>query len=39
MVPPIEKMYTNKFIGTVKLDDAEWKTVEVRSGKYLPRTK
>jgi NitT/TauT family transport system substrate-binding protein len=38
-LPPLDKMYTNKFIGSTKLTDAEWKTVEARSEKYLPSHK
>lgn len=36
-LPPIDTLYTNQFIGATKLTDAEWKTVEERSMKYLPR--
>jgi NitT/TauT family transport system substrate-binding protein len=37
-LPGLDKLYTNKFIGNVKLTGAEWKMVEERSAKYLPRT-
>ena len=36
-MPKADKLYTNKFVGTEKLTDAEWKTVEERSAKYLPK--
>jgi hypothetical protein len=36
-LPPIDKMYTNKFIGSVKLTDQEWAAVQARSEKYLPK--
>jgi hypothetical protein len=36
-VPPTETLFTNKFVGTVKLSEAEWSDVEKRSEKYLPR--
>jgi hypothetical protein len=36
-LPKTDTMYTNKFVGTVKLNDAEWKTTEERSKKYLPK--
>jgi NitT/TauT family transport system substrate-binding protein len=36
-LPPIDKMYTNKFIGSVKLTDQEWAVVQARSEKYLPK--
>jgi len=29
-------MFTNKFVGTVRLTDNEWKSTEERSRKYLP---
>jgi hypothetical protein len=35
-LPAVDKLYTNKFVGSVKLSDAEWKTLEERSAKYLP---
>jgi hypothetical protein len=35
--PPTETLFTNKFVGTVKLTEAEWAEVEKRSEKYLPR--
>src|SRR4051794_9381873 len=36
-LPPVDKMYTNKFIGSVKLTDQEWAAVQARSEKYLPK--
>jgi len=36
-LPKTDTMYTNKFVGTVRLSDAEWKTTEERSKKYLPK--
>jgi NitT/TauT family transport system substrate-binding protein len=36
-MPPIDKLYTNKFVGSVKLTDAEWSSVEKRSEKILPK--
>lgn len=34
--PPVDKLFTNQFIGHVKLTDAEWAAVEKRSEQYLP---
>lgn len=36
-LPKTDTMYTNKFVGTVNLTDAEWKRTEERSKKYLPK--
>ncbi len=36
-LPPVDKLYTNQFVGNVKLTDAEWNAVEARSAKYLPK--
>jgi hypothetical protein len=36
-VPNIEKLYTNQFVGSIKLSEAEWQAVEARSEKYIPR--
>ena len=36
-VPPVEQLYTNKFVGDIRLTDQEWAEVEARSAKYLPR--
>ena len=36
-VPPTQTLFTNKFVGAVKLTEAEWSEVEKRSEKYLPR--
>jgi hypothetical protein len=30
-------MFTNKFVGLARLSDAEWKAVDERSAKYLPK--
>ena len=35
-LPPVDKLFTNKFVGGVKLTDAEWSSVE-RSEKILPK--
>jgi hypothetical protein len=35
-MPPAEKMFTNKFIGSAKLSKEEWATVEARAKKYSP---
>jgi hypothetical protein len=35
-LPKTASMFTNKFIGTVRLTDSEWKSTEERSRKYLP---
>ena len=37
LLPPVDKLYTNQFVGNVKLTDAEWNAVEARSAKYLPK--
>ena len=34
--PPLDKLFTNKFVGPVKLTETEWSEVEKRSEKYLP---
>ena len=36
-LPKTDTMFTNKFVGSVKLTDTEWKTTEERSQKYLPK--
>ena len=33
---PIDTLFSNKFVGSVKLSEAEWAAVEKRSEKYLP---
>ena len=38
-LPPVEKLYTNKFVGKIKLTDAEWAVVAARSEKYIPPKK
>ncbi|HZP77830.1 MAG TPA: ABC transporter substrate-binding protein [Pseudolabrys sp.] len=35
-VPPTDKLFTNKFIGSAKLTSQEWSTVEARAKKYSP---
>jgi len=35
--PELDKLYTNRFVGSVKLSEAEWQAVEARSEKYIPR--
>jgi NitT/TauT family transport system substrate-binding protein len=35
-LPKTESMFTNRFVGTVTLTDAEWRRTEERSRKYLP---
>jgi hypothetical protein len=30
-------MFTNKFVGSARLTDAEWKIIDDRSAKYLPK--
>jgi len=35
--PPTQTLFTNKFVGAVKLTEPEWAEVEKRSEKYLPR--
>jgi NitT/TauT family transport system substrate-binding protein len=35
-LPKTESMFTNQFVGTAKLSDAEWKSAEGRSRKFLP---
>ena len=32
--PPVEKLYTNKFVGGIKLTDAEWAAAEKRFARY-----
>jgi NitT/TauT family transport system substrate-binding protein len=36
-IPELPQMYTNKFVGSVKLGDKEWSEVNSRSEKYVPR--
>ena len=36
-LPPVENMFTNQFVGSVKLSEADWDAVEKRAAKYLPR--
>jgi hypothetical protein len=35
-LPPVDKMFTNKFIGSAKLTGPEWSAVEARAQKYSP---
>lgn len=37
-LPKADAMFTNKFVGSVKLSDAEWKATVERSNKYLPKS-
>jgi len=36
-LPPADQLYTNQFVGSVKLTDAEWAEVAQRSEQYLPQ--
>jgi hypothetical protein len=36
-LPKTDTMFTNKFVGSARLTDAEWKSVDERSAKYLPK--
>src|SRR6476659_299314 len=36
-LPKTYTMFTNKFVGLARLSDAEWKAVDERSAKYLPK--
>jgi len=36
-LPKTDTLFTNKFVGSVKLTEAEWKATETRSAKYLPK--
>jgi hypothetical protein len=36
-LPALDKLYTNKFVGKVKLTDAEWAAVEKRAQQYVPK--
>jgi NitT/TauT family transport system substrate-binding protein len=36
-LPPVERLYTNQFVGSVNLTEAEWAEVDARSQKYLPK--
>ncbi len=36
-LPKTASMFTNKFVGAVRLTETEWKTTEDRSKKYLPK--
>jgi NitT/TauT family transport system substrate-binding protein len=35
-LPKTASMFTNRFVGTVRLTDAEWRSTEERSRRYLP---
>ena len=36
-MPELSQLYSNKFVGSVKLSDQEWSDVSGRSEKYVPR--
>jgi NitT/TauT family transport system substrate-binding protein len=36
-LPDAPSMFTNKFVGAVRLTDSEWKSTEERARKYLPK--
>jgi NitT/TauT family transport system substrate-binding protein len=36
-LPAVDSMFTNQFVGATKLSADEWRTVEARSAKYLPK--
>ena len=36
-VPPISKLFTNRFAGTVKLSAAEWKIAKAKNAKFDPK--
>lgn len=36
-LPKTDTMFTNKFVGSARLTDAEWKIIDERSAKYLPK--
>ena len=36
-LPAVDKLFTNKFVGSVKLTEQEWAAVQARSEKYLPK--
>jgi NitT/TauT family transport system substrate-binding protein len=38
-LPPADRLFTNRFVGRVKLSGAEWTAVEGRAHKYLPPSK
>jgi NitT/TauT family transport system substrate-binding protein len=35
-MPAVDTMFTNKFVGSVKLNDQEWSEVQARSAQYHP---
>jgi len=35
-VPPLDRLFTNQFVGSVKLTEAEWSQVEGRVRSTLP---
>jgi hypothetical protein len=37
-LPKADTMFTNKFVGDVKLTADQWKATEERSSKYLPKS-
>ena len=38
-LPPADKLYTNRFVGNIKLTAPQWAAVAGRSQKYLPPSK
>lgn len=38
-LPPADRLYTNRYVGRIRLTGAEWAAVESRSHKYLPPSK
>ncbi|HLI11619.1 MAG TPA: ABC transporter substrate-binding protein [Alphaproteobacteria bacterium] len=34
--PPLDKLFTNKFVGKIKLTDAEWAEVKKNTQQYMP---
>ncbi|MEP9379456.1 ABC transporter substrate-binding protein [Aquabacter sp. CN5-332] len=36
-VPATDTLFTNKFVGSVKVDDTEWAALEARSEKFIPK--
>lgn len=38
-IPPVDQLFTNRFVGSVKLSEAEWSTVEQRVRTTLPAMK
>ena len=36
-VPPLSKLFTNRFAGNIKLSAAEWKQAKAANAKYNPK--